>query len=126
MSLDQTPSESKSANTANTPEVQSERPPVALRYFDRAELEETFADSIAGLIFDGQTLRIEFDVTRYDEMKPNSPITGRRYPACRRVLSPAAALDLINRVQQIAAATTQAVAMKTAPRPGPEAATPKL
>jgi hypothetical protein len=125
MSLDPTTSESKPASVPNTPEVQSERPPVALRYFDRAELEETFADSIAGLIFDGQTLRIEFDVTRYDEMKPNSPITGRRYPACRLVLSPAAALDLISRVQQIAAATTQAVAVKTALRPGPEAATPK-
>ena len=50
MTLDPTASESKSASTT-TPEVQSERPPVALRYFDRAELEETFADSIAGLIF---------------------------------------------------------------------------
>ena len=29
MSLDPTASESKSANSANTPEVQSERPPVA-------------------------------------------------------------------------------------------------
>ena len=58
-------------------------------------------------------------------MKPNSPITGRRYPACRLVLSPAAAMDLVNRVQQIAAATTQAGVMKAAPRPGPEAATPK-
>ena len=44
MSLDPTASEGKAANTANTPEVQSERPPVALRYFDRAELEETFAE----------------------------------------------------------------------------------
>ena len=124
MTLDPAASESKSASTT-TPGVQSERPPVALRYFDRAELEETFADSIAGLIFDGQTLRIEFDVTRYDEMKPNSPITGRRYPACRLVLSPAAAMDLINRIQQIAAATTKAGVMKTGPQPGPEAATPK-
>ena len=98
---------------------------MALRYFDRAELEETFADLVAGLIFDGQTMRIEFDVTRYDEMKPNSPITGRRYPACRLVLSPAAAMDLVNRIQQIAAATTQAGVMKTAPRPAPEAATSK-
>ena len=36
-----------------------------------------------GLIFDGQSLRIEFAVTRIDEVKPNMPITGRRYPACR-------------------------------------------
>ena len=63
-----------------------------------------FCRSITGLIFDGQTLRIEFGVTRFDEVKPNAPITGRRYPACRLVLPPAAAVDLINRMQQIAAA----------------------
>ena len=71
-------------------------------------MAETFANSITGLIFDGQTLRIEFGVTRFDEVKPNTQITGRRYPACRLVLPPAAAVDLINRMQQIA---------KRSPRP---------
>src|SRR5580704_16744242 len=56
-----------------------------IRYVDRADMGETFADSISGLIFHGQTLRIEFSVTRFDEMKTNTPITGRRYPACRLV-----------------------------------------
>ena len=77
--------------------------------------------SITGLIFDGQTLRIEFGVTRFDDVKPNTAITGRRYPACRLVLPPAAAVDLINRMQQIAAALTQAGVVKQAPRPGAEA-----
>ena len=89
-----------------------------IRYLDRADMEETFADSITGLIFDGQTLRIEFGVTRFDDVKANSPITGRRYPACRLVLPPAAAVDLINRMQQIATALTQAGVVKaTPPRP---------
>jgi len=44
---------------------------------------ETFADSVTGLMFDDQTLRIEFGVTRFDDVKPNAPITARRYPACR-------------------------------------------
>jgi len=79
-----------------------------IRYLDRADMEETFADSITGLIFDGQTLRIEFGVTRFDDVTANTPISGRRYPACRLVLPPAAAVDLINRMQQIAAALTQA------------------
>jgi hypothetical protein len=96
----------------------SERPAAAIRYLDRADMEETFADSITGLIFDGQTLRIEFGVTRFDDVKPNQPITGRRYPACRLVLPPAAAVDLINRMQQIANALTQAGVVKTAPRAG--------
>jgi hypothetical protein len=88
----------------------------SIRYLDQADMAETFADSITGLIFDGQTLRIEFGVTRFDEVKPNSPITGRRYPACRLVLPPAAAVELINRMQQIAAALAQAGVVKAAPR----------
>ena len=63
-------------------------------------------------MFDGQTLRIELGVTRFDDIKPNAPITGRRYPAARLALSPAAAVDLINRMQQIAAALTQAGIVK--------------
>ncbi len=97
------------------------RQPATIRYLDRADMVETFADSITGLIFDGQTLRIEFGVTRFDDVKPNTAITGRRYPACRLVLPPAAAVDLINRMQQIAAALTQAGVVKQAPRPGAEA-----
>ena len=95
----------------------SEQRPAAIKYVDRDDMGETFADSIIGLRFDGQTLRIEFGVTRLDEIKANSPITGRRYPACRLVLPPAAAVDLINRIQQIATALTQAgIVVKTAPR----------
>jgi len=95
----------------------AERPTATIRYVDRAELAETFADSITGLLFDGQTLRIEFGVTRIDEVKTNSPITGRRYPACRVVLPPAAAIELINRMQQIAAGLTQAGVVKPQQRP---------
>jgi hypothetical protein len=76
------------------------------------------ADSITGLVFDGQTLRIEFSVTRVDEVKPDAPISGRRYPASRIVLSPGAAIELINRMQQIGAALTQAGVAKTAPGRG--------
>jgi hypothetical protein len=99
----------------------SERQAASIRYLDRPEVEETFADSVTGLIFDGQTLRIEFGVTRFDDVKPNTQITGRRYPACRLVLPPAAAVDLINRMQQIANALTQAGVVKA----GPPAAAPR-
>jgi hypothetical protein len=88
-----------------------------LRYIDRSDIVETFADCVTGLLFDGQTLRMEFGVTRFDEVKANTPISGRRYPACRIVLPPAAAIDLINRMQQIAAALTQAGVVKSTPRP---------
>jgi len=92
-----------------------------IRMIDRPDLEEVFADSVTGLIFDGQVLRVEFGVTRFDEVKPNTPITGRRYPACRIVLPPAAAVELINRIQQIGTALTQAGVVKAA-APAPSAA----
>jgi len=91
---------------------------VALRYVDRPECMETFADSINGLSFDGQALRIEFGVTRMDDVKPNAAMTGRRMPACRLVLSPAAAVELINRMQQIASALTQAGVLRQNPPAG--------
>ncbi len=112
--------EPTSAKGAGTPAAAAapapERQQAAVRYLDNADMAETFADSITGLIFDGQTLRIEFGVTRFDEVKPNTQITGRRYPACRLVLPPAAAVELINRMQQIAAALAQAGVVRTTPR----------
>ncbi len=108
----------RAATSGSGPTTQTERQTATIRYVDRPDLEETFANSVSGLLFDGQTLRLEFGVTRLDEVKPNTPLTGRRYPACRVVLPPAAAIDLINRMQQIAAALTQAGVAKATPRPG--------
>jgi len=88
----------------------------AFRYIDRPECAETFADSITGISFDGQTLRLEFSVSRMDETKPKTPLTGRRYPACRLVLPPAAAVDLMRKMQQITAALVQSGYLKPAPR----------
>jgi hypothetical protein len=96
------------------------------RYIDRPELTETFADSVNGILFDGQTMRIEFGISRVDDMKANVPATGRRFPACRLVLTPAAAIDLINRMQQAASALSQAGVVKTvhpATTPPPPAST---
>jgi hypothetical protein len=88
----------------------------AIRYVDLPDCKETFADSVTAAYFDGQSLRIEFGITRLDEMKPNSPVTGRRYPAQRIVLTPSAAVELINRVQQVASALAQAGVVKTVPK----------
>jgi len=124
MSPEPTNADGSSSNPASAAATGSpERASATIRYVDRADIVETFADSVTGLIFDGQTLRVEFSVTRLDEVKPNAPITGRRYPTCRLVLSPIAAVDLINRMQQIAAALTQAGVVRAAERPAGE--TPK-
>ena len=79
---------------------------------------EAFADSIHELYFDGQSLRIEFGVTRLDDVEPNAPITGRRFPTQRLVLTPSAAVELINRMQQVGTALAQAGLLKTTPKPG--------
>ena len=60
-------------------------------------------------------MRIEFGVTRLDDVKPNTPVTGRRFPAQRMVLTPMAAVELINRMQQVGAALTQAGVLKANP-----------
>jgi hypothetical protein len=83
-----------------------------IRYVDRPECQETFADCVTHVYFDGQSLRIEFGVTRLDDIKPSAPITGRRYPAQRMALTPMAAVELINRMQQVAAALAQAGVLK--------------
>ena len=86
-----------------------------IRYVDRPDMAETFADSVNHVYFDGQSLRLEFGITRLDDVKPNTPVTGRRYPAQRMVLTPAAAVELINRMQQVGAALTQAGVLKANP-----------
>ena len=89
-----------------------------IRYIDRPEMGEVFADSINHVYFDGQSLRLEFGITRLDDVKPNTPVTGRRFPAQRMVLTPVAAVELINRMQQVGAALTQAGVLKANPPGG--------
>src|ERR1044071_5321812 len=89
-----------------------------IRYIDQPDMAEVFADSINHVYLDAQSLRLEFGITRLDEVKPNTPVTGRRYPAQRMVLTPLAAVELINRMQQVGAALQQAGMLKpTAPKP---------
>ena len=83
-----------------------------IRYVDHPDMGEIFADSINHIYFDGQSLRLEFGITRMDDAKPNTQLTGRRYPACRMVLTPAAAIELINRAQGVGAALAQAGVLK--------------
>jgi len=72
-----------------------------IHFVDRPDLSETFADSVHGIIFDGQTMRIELCSTRMDQPQPQKEPTARQYPVCRLVLSPIAAIDLYNKLQQV-------------------------
>ena len=90
---------------------QSAAPP-QYQYVDRPEVSETFADFVQRIQFDGQTLRLEFCVSRLDDHKPGTPVTGKRFPTCRLVLSAAAAVDLMNKMQQITAGLVKAGVLK--------------
>ena len=73
------PSDSKNNNaaTAAPPAAKpAEGQTATIRYIDRPECTETFANSINHVYFDGQSLRIEFGVTRLDDVKPNTPSPG--------------------------------------------------
>ena len=85
----------------------AQQPTMQITYVDRPEASEIFADTVEKLSFDGQTLRLELCVTRMDDPKPPSPPTGKKYTACRLVLPPLAALDLVNKLQQLVAMLEQ-------------------
>ena len=96
---------------AQEPKPQAQ-PQIQYQYVDRLEVTETFADFVQRIQFDGQTLRLEFCVSRLDDHKPGTPVTGKRYPTCRLVLSAAAAVDLMNKMQQITAGLVKAGVLK--------------
>ena len=91
---------------------QPQQPPPQFQYVDRPEVSETFADIVQRIQFDGQTLRLEFCVSRLDDHKAGTPVTGKRYPTCRLVLSAAAAVDLMNKMQQITSGLVKAGVLK--------------
>ena len=94
--------------------------PPQFTFVDRPDLAETFADHVRMISFDGQTLRIEFCVSRVDQVKQDAPPTGHRYPSCRLVLSTAASLELMNQRQRITASWVQQGVLKAEPpKPAP-------
>jgi hypothetical protein len=87
---------------ADKTDTQPPKTSLPLQVIDRPDVEETFVDSIGGVIFEGQTLRIDGHITRFDRSSPTGSLTARRYTSCRLVLAPAAAVDLMNQLQMIA------------------------
>jgi hypothetical protein len=74
-----------------------------LRYINRVDVTETYADSLRGMTFDGASLRLELCVNRIDPVTlvpPATPVADQ-VTACRLVLSPQAAMELINQLKQL-------------------------
>lgn len=85
-----------------------------LRYEDRPNLLETFADNVQRMTFDGRTLRIEFCVERPDEATGAQQKTARSIPVVRLVLDLDGAVDLFNKINSLQSALErQGVIRKT-------------
>ena len=84
-----------------------------IQHVDLPEVSETFADSIDLVFFDGQTLRINFGVTRFEKPEQTVPAIAKRYPSCRLVLTAGAAVELMNQIQQLTARMVQSGVLKT-------------
>ena len=104
------------ADVPQKPEQQT----LKIQQIDLPELSETFADSIDSVFFDGQTLRINFGVTRFDQPQQQPSATARRYPCCRLVLTPRAGVELMNQIQKLSAGMIQAGVLKANPQSSPE------
>jgi hypothetical protein len=100
--------------------AQAPQTQVKHEYVDRPDVNEIFADFVNRIQFDGQTLRFEFCVTRIEDQASGGP-KGTRYPACRLVLSTAAAVDLMNKMQQITANLIKAGVLKADQKPDQKA-----
>ena len=99
--------------------IQQQQQPTPIRHVDLPDLPETFADSIHTMAWDGQTLRVDFCVTRYPEVPSAPGAEARRYPVSRLVLTAPVAVDLFGRLQQTMAALAKAgvVTQQKAPPP---------
>lgn len=93
--------------------------PPDLRYEDRIDLTETFADNVQRMSFDGRTLRVEFCVARMDEADAKTKKkTGRAVPVVRLVLDLDGAVDLFNKVNTLQAAMQKIGVIQSGPRKG--------
>ena len=97
---------------------------IEVEFVDLPEVKETFVDNIRAVHVDGSGLRIEFCVTRLDPFKPGEKARARSYPACRLVIAGPAAVDLINKMQQVGASMAEKGLARAehsgpAPRPNP-------
>ena len=79
-------------------------PVPALKYVDRPDIAETFADGLETVIFDGSAFRMEFVVNRFDPPNAKGVPNGRKVTAVRLVLPFAGASNLASQLNALIAA----------------------
>lgn len=81
------------------------------------EVHEIFADALGQTLFDGGTMRIEFCAVRMNETESAEKPTGARHVVCRMVLSPAAAVALLDACTNLSGALNKTGVLKHPPAP---------
>jgi hypothetical protein len=89
----------KTASQQSQSPTKEQQLSVAPQHVDVPELAETSADSIEFVFFNGQPLSINFAVTRFNQTLQSGSVSAKRLPACRPVLTPAAAVEFPNQIQ---------------------------
>ncbi len=84
------------------------KPQLKIKYVDRPDIGETFADSVHVSSFDGSVVKVELCVTYPDGRPTAEERLAKRYPTGRLVLTAGAAIDLLNRLQHIVTAMERA------------------
>lgn len=100
---------------ADTPSIQQQaggqqNKGLSVRHVSRVDVNEVFVDTISSVVFDGQTLRLEGAVTRLEIAPDQRSVVASKYTACRLVMSPNAAAELINQLQQVTTRVREATA----------------
>ena len=88
-----------------------------IQYIDRLDVTESFANSMGKCFFSEGVANIELCVTRLDRPNPPNPPTGKKYPACRLVLTPQAVIQLFQGLNGIMGAMEKEGIIKTNPIP---------
>lgn len=90
-----------------------------IEYHDRIDVTETFVNSMSKCFFTEGIATIELCVTRLDKPDPSKPPMGKKYPACRLVLTPSAVVELFQSLNGIMGAMEREGIIKPNPIPKP-------
>jgi hypothetical protein len=91
---------------------------VQAKLTDLPQVAETFGDSIRAIWFDGSTWRIQVDVIRLDDSAvQGGTLATTQYPSCRLVLSAAAGVALLDKLNQLAKELEANGTLKRLPTP---------
>ena len=92
------------------------QPKFDVSYVDRVDVSETFVDTVEKIGFENGVWKFEFCVVRLSEQK-GDVVSGKKYPACRLVLSAHAGIDLANKLKGMMELMEKQGMLKTIPAP---------